>query len=143
MPMLNTVTRIISKPMPRMISPRGHAFFDYFTVGWFFASAARFWKFNKRAAVAALVCGGTGLAVDLLTDYPGGVKKVIHFGTRQEIDLGLAAMAATMPEFLAFKDEPEKKFFLAEGALITATSQLTEFPEKPQRAEKIARGRVA
>jgi hypothetical protein len=41
-----------------------------------------------------------------------------------------------MPEFLAFKDEDEKKFFLAEGAMITAVSELTRFPEKALRAEK-------
>ena len=47
---------------------------------------------------------------------------------RREIDLGLAAMVATMPEFFAFKDEPQKKFFIAQGALITIGSELTQYP---------------
>jgi hypothetical protein len=51
----------------------------------------------------------------LTRDYPGGVKKAISFHTHDEIDLGLAAMAATMPEFLAFKDDNEKKLFCARG----------------------------
>ena len=80
--------------------------------------------------------GGAELAVSLLTDYPGGIKKVISFGAHRDIDLGLAAMTATMPEFLAFKEEPEKKFFLAQGALITGIAEVTQFPDKPQRAEK-------
>jgi len=50
--------------------------------------------------------------------------------------LVLAAMTATMPEFLAFKDDPERKFFLAQGALITGATELTEFPKTVQRAEK-------
>lgn len=99
-------------------------------------SAGLFWQRSKRAALAALICGATELAVVLLTDYPGGVKRVISFRTHGEIDLGLAAMTATMPEFLAFEDESERKFFLAQGALITAATELTQFPEKPQRAEK-------
>jgi hypothetical protein len=74
--------------------------------------------------------------VSLLTDYPGGVRKWISFRRHREIDLGLAAMTATMPEFLAFKDDAERKFFLAQGALITAATELTQFPEKARRGEK-------
>ena len=77
--------------------------------------------------------------MNLLTDYPGGAKKVISFGTHREIDLGLAAITATMPEFLAFKDDSERKFFLAQGAVITAAAELTQFPDKVRRAEKPTR----
>jgi hypothetical protein len=101
-------------------------------------TAAWFWGRSKRAAVAALISGGAELAVNLLTDYPGGVKKVIHFRTHRNIDLGLAAMTATMPEFFAFKDESEKKFFLAQGTMITAVSEMTRVPKKSGRAEKYA-----
>src|SRR5437660_1888113 len=119
MPILNSLAKVVAKPIPRMISPKAHAIVDYITVGSFLMSAGWFWSRNKRAALAALICGGAELAINLLTDYPGGVKKVISFRTHCEIDLGLAAMAATMPEFLAFNDDDEKKFFLAQGALIT------------------------
>ena len=37
-------------------------------------------------------------------------------------------MIATMPEFFVFKDEPQKKFFIAQGALITIGSELTQYP---------------
>ena len=107
-------------------------------------SAVFFWQRSKRAALAALICGGAELAVSLMTDYPGGVRKVISFRTHGEIDLGLAAMTATMPEFLAFKDDSEKNFFLAQGALMTAATELTQFPKKAQRAEKgMRRARAA
>jgi len=136
MPILNSVTRAAMKPVPRMLSPRAHSIADYIMVGSFFAGGGWFWRRSKRAALASLICGMTQLAVSLLTDYPGGVKRVISFRAHRDIDLGLAAMAATMPEFLAFKDEPEKKFFLAHGALITGIAEVTQFPDKPQRAEK-------
>ena len=41
-----------------------------------------------------------------------------------------------MPEFLAFKDDSERKFFLAQGVLITAATELTQFPKAAQGAEK-------
>jgi hypothetical protein len=72
----------------------------------------------------------------LLTNYPGGVKKVINFRTHRDIDFGLTAMTATMPEFLAFKAEDERKFFLAQGALISAVSELTRCPDNARRAER-------
>jgi hypothetical protein len=57
--------------------------------------------------------------------------------------LGLAAMVATMPEFLAFKDDEEKKLFLVQGAIITGVRELTEFPEKPSFAERMTERRKA
>lgn len=137
MPVLNKVAKIALKPLPRMISSRAHAAVDYVIVTSFLAAAATFWRRNKRAAVASLLCGGAKLAVTLLTDYPGGVRKAIPFGHRHEIDLGLAAMTATMPEFLAFKDRPEKNFFLAEGVLITAANELTRFPDESRARRRL------
>lgn len=128
MPAINSLARVVAKPVPRMISPRMQAVLDYLLVGSFFGTASWFWRRNKRAALAALLCGGAKLAVTMLTDNPGGLRRVIQPHARREIDLGLAAMVATMPEFFAFKDEPEKKFFLVQGVLITVGSELTKYP---------------
>jgi hypothetical protein len=136
MPILNSAVQIAAKPFPKVISPKAHAIIDYMTVGSFLITAAWFWGRSKRAALAALISGGADLAVSLLTNYPGGIKKIINFRTHRDIDFGLGAMTATMPEFLAFKDEAERKFFLAQGTMITAISQLTKFPEKSVRAER-------
>ena len=138
MRILNSTIRIAAKPFPRAISPQAHAVLDYLTAGSLFLSAAWFWRRSKRAAIGALISGVAELAVSVLTDYPGGVKKVIHFPTHREIDFGLAAMTAQMPEFLAFKDEKERKFFLAEGALITAISELSRSSGKELPAERFA-----
>jgi hypothetical protein len=136
MPILTSAAQIAAKPFPKAISPKAHAIIDYITVGAFFMSAAWFWGRSKRAAIAALISGGADLAVSLFTNYPGGVKKVIHFHTHRDIDFGLGAMTATMPEFLAFKDEDEKKFFLAQGVIISVVSQLTRVPDRAVRAER-------
>jgi len=126
MPILNRAAKLIAKPVPRMMKPKTHAVLDYISVGAFLTSALWFWKRNKRAAVAGLICGGAELVVDLLTDYPGGVKPVISYRKHLEIDLGLAAVAATMPEFLFFNNDPEKKFFLTQGAITTLASELSQ-----------------
>jgi len=136
MPLLNSAVHLATKPFPKAISPKTHAIIDYVTVGTFLMSAAFFWRRSKRAAIGSLIAGGAELAVNLLTNYPGGLRKIISFHTHREIDLGLAAMTATLPEFLAFKNEREKKLFLVEGAMITAVSEMTDVPEKPRRAER-------
>ena len=129
MAMFNKLIKMAVKPMPDMISPKGHAVIDYMIAGAFFATAGLFWKKNKRAAVASALCGGAQLGVSLLTDYPGGVRRAIKFSTRRKLDLGLAAMTAAMPEFLNFQDEPQQKFFSTQGVLITVANELTQFPE--------------
>jgi hypothetical protein len=129
MAMVNNLMKMAMKPMPDVITPRGHAVVDFMIAGAFFATAGLFWRKNKRAAVASLLCGGAQLGVSLLTDYPGGVQRAIKFSTRRKLDLGLAAMTAAMPEFLNFEDEPQRKFFIAQGALITIANELTRFPK--------------
>lgn len=135
MAIFNTAAKMALKPISKFLSPRAHEFMDYVSVGAFLISAARFWSRNKRAALAAAICGGTQLAVSLLTDYPGGANKAISFRLHGEIDLGLAAMSAAIPEFLDFERDHEKKFFLAQGAVITAVRELTEF-HKPALAKR-------
>lgn len=143
MPILNRTAKLIAKPLPRMIRPKTHAALDYISVASFLTSALWFWKRNKRVAVAGLICGGAALVVDLLTDYPGGVKPLISYGKHLEMDLGLAAVAATMPEFLAFNYDPEKKFFLAQGAITTLASELSQARISRLAEERKQRPRAA
>ena len=142
MPMLNNFAKMAVKPLPRMVTPNGHAVVDMMIAGVFLAMMGLFWKRNRRAAAAALLCGGAQLGVSLLTDYAGRDQKPIKFSTRRKLDLGLAAMTAAMPEFLGFKHQPEKKFFIAQGMVITVTNELTRFPE-PRESEWKGRRRAA
>ena len=139
MPVLHSAIKIAAKPIPAVISPKAHAILDYITVGVFMAGATWFWRRNKRAAIAAGLCGAAKLAVSTMTAYPGGVRRSIRFPHRREIDLGLAAMTATMPEFLGFADEPQKRFFQVQGALAVALTELTAFPDRAPRSKEYAR----
>jgi hypothetical protein len=133
MAVLNSLTKMVAKPIPRMVAPKAHAMIDYASVGLFLGTTAWFWRRNRRAAMASLICGGTELAIMLLTDYPGGMKKFISFRTHREMDYGLAAMVASMPGFLAFKGDDETKFFRVQGALITLLGELTKSSAVPAK----------
>jgi hypothetical protein len=126
MPLLHSSVKLLTKKMPKVISPRAHAVLDYLTAGTFLAGGilllAR--RRDKRAGVGALVCGVAETITSLLTDYPGGVTDVISFPTHGKIDMGLAAMTATLPEFMDFED---MGFFRAQAVLITANTGLTDF----------------
>lgn len=139
MPILNTVAQIVAKPFPRIISPRAHAVINRLNAGFLLMSGARFWRRNKRAAVGAFVGGGAVLALDLLTSYPGRARNAISFRARREIDLGLAAMMSTLPEFFAFDNDEEKKLFIAEGVLIAATTELTQFQPRRRKESNLSR----
>ncbi len=139
MPILNSLAKIIAKPIPRMVTPHIHTVVDYATVGLFLGTGALLWRRNKRAAMASLISGGAELAIMLVTDYPGGIKKVISFPTHRKLDYGLAGIVATMPESFAFKGREERKFFRIQGALITLLGELTKSPEvRSKRAQSQA-----
>ena len=126
MPLINSVARVATQRMPKAITPKAHAIIDYLTIGAFLVTGAIYWRRHKRAALSAFFCAGADLAVSLLTDYPGGIKKEISFPTHCKIDLGLAAMSAALPEFMGFEDDREKRFFLAQSAGITIATNLTD-----------------
>ena len=124
--------------MPKAISPKAHAIADYFVVGSFLVAGALFWRKNKRAALSALICGGAELALNLLTDYPGGVRKVLHPHTHEKLNIGLAAMSAAMPEFMDFQDQPEKNFFLLQSGAVTVLTNLTDFEDAGRRSRRLS-----
>ena len=125
MPISTALIDEATRRSPKFISPKAHAAIDYLMIGAFFVSGALFWRRNRRAGFGALLCGGAELANSLLTDYPGGIARTISFPLHRKIDFGIAAMTATMPEFMSFHHHPEKKFFGTQAAVITGITNLT------------------
>jgi hypothetical protein len=136
MPLINSVARAATQRLPKAVTPKAHAMIDYLSVGAFLLTGAVYWRRHKRAALSAFFCASAELALNLLTDYPGGVTKAISFPTHRKVDLGLAAMAAAMPEFMAFEDDREKRFFLAQSAAITVATNLTDFDSGRERRHR-------
>jgi hypothetical protein len=143
MAILTSAVDAATRRLPKVITPKGHAIIDYITIGTFFVASAFFWRKNKRAALGSLLCGSAELAVNLLTDYPGGIFPVFSFPMHGKVDVGLAAMAATMPEFMAFPDQAEKRLFLGQAGIITVVANLTDFSDKRLRIARRSRTRIA
>lgn len=118
---------LAARRMPKKISPRVHAALDYAIAGSFLLAGALFWKRNRRAAVGSLLCGGATAAVSLLTDYPGGVRKVIPYSMHGQIDTGLVAMTAAMPRLVNIEGDREAKFFSRQAVAKTAITAMTNF----------------
>jgi hypothetical protein len=129
MPIVQKGVAAFSDRMPKVISPQAHAIADYITLGGFILMTTLFWKRNKRAAIASLICAGSEAVNTMLTDFPGGVAKVISFPTHGKVDMGLAATASALPNFMGFADEPEAKYFRVMGLNITTVGAMTDFEE--------------
>ena len=127
MPILDQAVKWSANRMPKVINPTAHAVIDYATAATFFGMAGLFWKRNKRAAVASLVCGATEVLTAMLTDYPGGAVKQLSFATHGSIDFGMSGLVAGLPDMMRFSDEPESRFFRVQGLAIAAVTGLTDF----------------
>lgn len=131
MPIMQKGIAAVSDHLPKVISPKAHAVADYATLGGFVLMAALFWRRNRRASIAAIACAAAEATNTLLTDFPGGVAKVIDYRTHGRVDLGLAATASALPGFMGFSGEREGKFFSAMGINITVVGALTDFNAQP------------
>ena len=127
MPLMQKGVAMLSNRMPKVIGPKTHAIIDYAVAATFFSVAALFWSRNKRAAVSSLVCGMATTANSLLTDYPGGVYKVMSFPTHGKIDMGLAGLTASMPNLMGFEDDRESRFFQLQAIAETGVTAMTDF----------------
>ncbi len=136
MPVLQKGVAAVANRMPKVISPKAHAIIDYATVGTWFALGAWMMGRNKRAGIAAIICGASELATTMITDFPGGVADVISLDTHLKMDMGLAATATSLPNFLGFDDEDEAKWFRIMGLNITAVGAMTQTDGMRERSTR-------
>ncbi len=138
MPLLQSGVSLVADRMPKMIDPTTHAVIDYAMAATFFTAGAMFWRRHKRASICSLLCGAAVTVNSLLTDYPGGVWKVMDFDTHGKIDAGLAGLTAAMPSAMFFKEDSESRFFLATGIAETAATAMTDFSRGRRRRQRAA-----
>jgi hypothetical protein len=113
--------------MPKIIKPHAHAVIDYALAGTFLLVGALFWRRNQRAAVSSLICAGAAVANAALTDYPGGIWKVMSYQTHGKFDASLAGVTAMMPQLMGFKEDDESSFFALQSMAETAVIALTDY----------------
>jgi hypothetical protein len=119
--------REFSRNLPKALSPKTHAIIDYGIAGAFFLGAGLLWGTSKRAAIASLACGAAETAAILLTDYPGGVAKVLSFETHGRIDATMSGTVAMLPAVLGFGGRKRGLFFRLQALSIGANASMTDF----------------
>ncbi len=132
--------RSLSNRLPKVISPRNHAIIDYASVGAFALMGLLFWKRDqKRAAISSWACAGQQLTLAMLTDFPGGIAKVISLPTHGKIDAAFAGIVGTTPSLLGFSNEWPSIFFRSQAVGLAAVTGMTEFePERIRRYRQAA-----
>lgn len=138
MPLLTKATKSLTDRLPPVISPGAHAVIDYAVAGVFLVSSLAFWKRNRPAAVAAMICGGSELLLAAMTDYPGGIVPDMSFRTHGRIDSGMPLLVASLPEFLNFTHTKQSRLFDAQAIAMAATAGLTDF-EGTGKSKQLAR----
>ncbi len=113
--------------MPKVITPKAHAVIDYAVAGTFFLMAAVYWRRNKRAAIGSIFCGTATAANSVITDYPGGLYKILSYKSHGRIDAVLAGVTGSAPRVLGFSDQPEARSFGIQALAETSVTALTNF----------------
>jgi len=126
MPLSTTLTDGLTRKLPPLIPSRHRSTLDYGIAASFIAAAPILGRSKPRAGLGCLLCGGAVFLLTRLTDYSNRGTRPVSMHTRRELDLGLAAFTAVLPQILESDDSREKGFFLAEAALLTAVSNLTK-----------------
>ncbi len=122
-----TVPDLFAK-MPKLISPRVHAWLDGAVTAYFVGVGAWYLRRgNKGAATTAFVNAGIVAGVSLLTDYDGDGKRPINFKMHGTLDAVQAATAALGPVLHGFAGEPEAAFFYGQAASEVAVIASTDW----------------
>jgi hypothetical protein len=127
MSLAQTGMNMMSKRMPKAITPTFHAVIDYAVAATFFTAGALFWRRNKRAAISAFICGGATALSSMMTDYPGGVWREMSYQTHGKIDAGLVGATGAMPNLMGFDDEKEASFFKIQALAEATVTAMTDF----------------
>jgi hypothetical protein len=128
MPLMQKGVSMLSNRLPKVINPTVHAVIDYAVSATFFAMAATFFKRgHKRAGISSIVCGAAATANSLMTDYPGGLFKVISYQNHGRIDMGLGALTAALPGMMGLDTDAESRFFQGMAVGETAVTAMTDF----------------
>lgn len=138
---MSILDRILDRTQrfPKFVHPATHAALDYLTTAYFMVVAGALWGRHRRAAAAALINGGMVLGLSMLTDYPGGLKR-ISFRTHGKGDTLQMMTAAGLPVMLGFAGSPAALPLLLQAVDEFAVISVTDFDAQESSAQS---GRAA
>lgn len=133
MSFLASTADLATRRLPKVFTPDAHRTADFLLAVSFAAAGAWFFPRNPRAALGAWISGASLLGLTLLTSYPGKRRRYLAYPLHGKIEIGMAGMVATMPEFLRLAGDKERRYFSVKAGLLTVVSNLTAFSESRDR----------
>jgi hypothetical protein len=109
------------------ISPALHAVLDYAVAATFFSVAVRLMRQHRAAASLAFANGAMVAGMSMLTDYPGGIVRVLPFRGHRAGDVVQAALAGFGPVLFGFAGDEEANFFYGQAASEVAVIAATDW----------------
>jgi hypothetical protein len=119
-------TAIARKPM----TPRVHAVLDDAVASTYLATGMWLSGRHRRAAALAFANGALVLGLSLLTDYPGGIWRLISFKSHGVADGMQAGLAGIGPMLLGFPNDAEAAFFYGQAASEVGVIAATDWNAK-------------
>lgn len=131
MPLLQKGVQMLTRHMPKAISPTAHAILDLAFAGSFLVAGILAWKRREhKAAISSWIIAGSEVGLALATDYPGGVARLISYPTHGKIDAGMSGLISSMPQLMDFASERMGSFFRVQAMSRAAVTGLTDFENK-------------
>lgn len=124
-----------SQQLPKIVDPATHSALDYLTASFFMIAAGLFWGRHRRAAATALINGGMVLGFSMLTDYPGGLRK-ISFRQHGKGDILQAITAAGLPMLLGFANDAAALPFQLQALNESAVIAITNYDSEQAHAQE-------
>jgi len=138
---MSILDRILNRTQqfPKSIDPATHAALDYFTTVYFMVVAGALWGRHKRAGISALINGFMVLGLSILTDYPGGLKK-ISFRQHGKGDILQMMTAAGLPVMLGYVNSSAALPLMLQAMNEFLVISATDFDAQPseRRARRAA-----
>jgi hypothetical protein len=124
----------LAKGLTRTISPAQHAVLDYSVAATFLTFGFSVRSRHRAAATLAFVNGAMVLGMSLLTDYPGGVFRMLSFRAHRTGDIAQAALAGLGPVLFGFGNDPEAKYFYGQAVSEVGVIAATDWDAAASRA---------
>jgi hypothetical protein len=124
---LSKVTDAATQRFPKFVSRDSHRVCDYLIAGALLTGGIALWRENRPASVVSLGCGGSLLALTLVTDHAGQDGKPVRYSTHAKVEQGLAVFLATVSEVMGMGNRKKtRRYFNIHSAALTALTNLTE-----------------
>ena len=124
MPFLIKAADLATRNFPKILTPQAHKKADYILMIGFGLAGLVYWKRDRRAAIASILCGGSMLALTLTTHYNVPVGDQMSFSEHKRAELGMAALCSLLPGVLQ-TGKMARTHFLAQAAALIAVSNMT------------------